>query len=57
MNSQNHPRLLKKGHENQENLLYAGQRLVLLQRDGDGLCARRTDVIGNEAEKESWVNS
>jgi hypothetical protein len=44
---------MKKGHENQENLLEAGQRLVLLQRAGDGLRARRTDLVGAKAKKES----
>ena len=43
----------KKGHENKVNLLELGQRLVLLQRDGDGLRARRTDVVQSKAKKES----
>ena len=43
---------IKKGHENQKNLLEAGQRLVLLQRAGDGLRARRTDLVVAEAKNE-----
>ena len=35
-----------------KNLLELGQRLVLLQRVGDGLRARRTDVVLSDAKNE-----